>query len=229
MLQLKPALSMASKTQKAEVTSVTPEVTETAPVVSSEETAAAVDAQPYRTVVVLAFAGTEAQMRTVWEANCSERIVVKTYGEQSLSELLEDIIADNEIGNEFVLVPANLIPVTRTSFSLLTIPYVDCYVKTLSFWGRVPVAFSKEELAAFLPANDQLNPEEFIRKYIKEVRGERALMVSHEFGNFYTKVLRSNPCENVIIEAFITKRFVYANEQGWPAVVAILEKLAKND
>lgn len=220
---------MAGKSQKAEVTSVTPEVTETAISISTTETAAAVEAQPERTVVVLAFAGTEAQMRTVWEANCSEKIVVKTLAEQSFKEVLEDIIADNEIGNEFVLVPANLIPVTRTSFNVLTIPYVDCYVKTLSFWGRVPVAFSKEELAVFLPANDQLNPEEFIRKYLKEVRNERALMVSHEFGNFYTKVLRSNPCENIIIEAFITKRFVYANEQGWPAVVTILEKLAKND
>lgn len=220
---------MSTKLQDAVVTSVNAEVTETAPVVSSEETAAAVDAQPDRTVVVLAFAGTEAQMRTVWVANCSEKIVVKTFAGQSLSELLEDIIADNAISNEFVLVPANLIPVARTSFSLLTIPYVDCYVKTLSFWGRVPVAFSKEELAVFLPENDQLSPEEFVRKYIKDVRAERALIVSHEFGNFFTKVLRSNPCENVVIEAFITKHFVYANEQGWPAVEAILKKLGRND
>lgn len=209
---------MSTELQNAVVTSENAEVTETAPI-----------SQPARTVVVLAYAGTEDHMRAVWELNCCERIVVKTYREQSLIELLEDIIADNEIGNEFVLIPANLIPVTRTSFNLLTIPYADCYAKTISFWGRVPVAFSKEDLAVFLPENDQLSPEEFVRKYIKDARDERALIVSHEFGNFFTKVLRANPCENVVIEAFITKRFVYANEQGWPAVEAILKKLAKND
>ncbi len=209
---------MSTELQNAVVTSENAEVTETAPI-----------SQSARTVVVLAYAGTEGHMRAVWELNCCERIVVKTYREQSLIELLEDIIADNEIGNEFVLVPANLIPVTRTSFNLLTIPYADCYAKTISFWGRVPVAFSKEDLAVFLPENDQLSPEEFVRKYIKDARDERALMVSHEFGNFYTKVLRANPCENVIIEAFINKRFIYANKQGWQPVVALYEKLSKND
>lgn len=210
---------MSSKTKQVEATSVKAEVANTA----SENAVAE------RTVVVLAFDGTEEQMLKIWERNCGEKIIVKSFNGQSLKELLEDIIADNEIGNEFVLVPANLIPVTRTSFNLLTIPYADCYAKTISFWGRVPVAFSKEDLAVFLPENDQLSPEEFVRKYIKDARDERALIVSHEFGNFFTKVLRANPCENVVIEAFITKRFVYANEQGWPAVEAILKKLAKND
>lgn len=219
---------MDNKSQKAEVTSVTPEVTGTAVSVSEAETAA-VDTQIERTVVVLAFAGTEEQMRNVWEGNCSEKIVVKTYDGQSLTEILEEIIADNEISDEFVLVPANLIPVRKTRYELLSLPFVDRFGKTSSFWGRVPVKFSKEALAIFLPNNDSLPADDFVRKYIRDVRDEFTLEVSHEFGNFYTKVLRSNPCENVIIEAFITKRFVYANEQGWSSVETLLEKLAKND
>lgn len=219
---------MDNKLQKAEVTSIIPEVTETAVSVSASE-AAAVDTRTERTVVVLAFAGTEEQMRNIWEVNCCEKIVVKIYDGQSLTEILEEIIADNEVSNEFVLVPANLIPVRRTRYELLSLPFVDRFGKTSSFWGRVPVKFGKEALAIFLPNNDSLPADDFVRKYIRDVRDELALEVSHEFGNFYTKVLRSNPCENVIIEAFITKRFVYANEQGWPSVVALLEKLAKND
>lgn len=216
---------MDNKLQKAEVTSINPEVTETA----SASEAAAVDTRTERTVVVLAFAGTEEQMRNIWEVNCCEKIVVKTYDGQSLTEILEEIIADNEVSNEFVLVPANLIPVRRTRYELLSLPFVDRFGKTSSFWGRVPVKFIKEALAIFLPNNDSLPADDFVRKYIGDVQDELALEVSHEFGNFYTKVLRSNPCENVIIGAFITKRFVYANEQGWSSVVTLLEKLAKND
>lgn len=210
---------MSSKTKQVEATSVKAEVANTA----SENAVAE------RTVVVLAFDGTEEQMLKIWERNCGEKIIVKSFNGQSLKELLEDIIADNEISNEFALIPANLIPVMRTRYSVLAGPYVDCYGKQFSWWGRVPVLFTKETLAVFLPENDQLPEDDFVKKYIKDVRTERALIVSHEFGNFYTKVLRANPCENVIIEAFINKRFIYANKQGWQPVVALYEKLSKND
>lgn len=52
----------------------------------------------------------------------------------------------------------------------------------------------------------QRNPR---RGYAKEYRrGVRATEVSHDFGNFVTLVLRSNPCENVVIAGLCQRKFI---------------------
>ena len=80
--------------------------------------------------------------------------------------------------------------------------------------------------APVLGADSDAPDEAFVRKYV-ESRGVRPLEVSHNFGNYYTKVLRENPCENVVIEAMIRKRFLYVGPAGWPAVTGLFHKLLK--
>ena len=181
-------------------------------------------------IVVLAHPGSEPLVRSVWERFCDWPLVVVTWdGTMSLKQLLEEIMADNleeHINIRFVIVPANLIPVAPVRWSELQTPYVDVYGSSRRFWGRVPVTFDKMVLVDWLPEHDHLPDEDFVREYLEKNSG-RPLDVSHEFGNFYTKVLRGNPCEHLIIGAMLRKRFLYVNQVGWPAVENLVRKLLK--
>ena len=153
-------------------------------------------------IVVLAHPGSEPLVDKVWKQSCDWPLVVFTWdGTLNLKQLLEAILAgqvDEAIADRFVVVPANLVPVT----------------------------FDKEVLVDWLPEHDQLADEDFVRQYVQE-NAPRALEVSHNFGNYYTKVLRANPCEHIVIEALIRKRFLYVSSAGWPAVTGLIKSLLK--
>lgn len=180
-------------------------------------------------IVVLAHPGSEPLVDKVWQS-CDWPLVVFTWdGTQSLKQLLEAILAgqvDEAIADRFVVVPANLVPVTPVRWSELQTPLVDIDGSRLTYWGRVPVTFDKEVLVDWLPEHDQLADEDFVRQYVQE-NAPRALDVSHNFGNYYTKVLRANPCEHIVIEALIRKRFLYVSPAGWPAVTGLIKSLLK--
>lgn len=186
--------------------------------------------QTPKSIVVLAHPGSEPLVRDIWEHFCDWPLIVYTWPDGvSVKQLLEDIMAGNtsdEIAQTFVVVPANLVPVTRVRWSELQTPLVDVDGSLRRFWGRTPVTFDKEVLVDFLPENDDAPDEAFVRKYV-ESHAARPMEVSHSFGNYYTKVLRANPCENLIIEAMIRKRFLYVGPNGWPAVTGLFHKLLK--
>lgn len=179
---------------------------------------------PKISVIVLAHPGTEMLVKRIWEKYLPHPVDVLTFPEEaSLKELLADIIAAPEFEDRFVLVPANLIPVAPVSLEELMVARVDVNKDQKRFWGRVPVFFSKDVLVDFLPENEELDDNAFVEKLLNsaDVRPDE---VSHSFGNFFTKVLRGNPCENVVIEALIRKRFIYASRVGWNAITGLLEK-----
>ena len=181
-------------------------------------------------IVVLAHPGSEPLVNADWERFCDWPFVGLTWdGNTSVKQLLEDILAgnlDGDIAQRFVIIPANLIPVSSVRWSELQTPYVDVDGSKRTFWGRVPVTFDKEILTDFLPENDSLPDEEFVKAYVEGNNG-RALEVSHGFGNFYTKILRENPCQNVVIEGMLRKRYLFANPAGWSAITGLLKKMLK--
>ncbi len=175
-------------------------------------------------VIVLAHPGTEMLVKRIWEKHFHANVDVLTFPENaSLKALLADVIAAPEFENMFVLVPANLVPVATVTLDSLMVARVDVANDQKRYWGRVPVSFTKDSLVDFLPDNEEKDDDDFVRGYL-EAHGVRPAEVSHSFGNFYTKVLRGNPCENVVIEALIRKRFLYANQAGWSAIIGLLEK-----
>lgn len=179
---------------------------------------------PKISVIVLAHPGTEMLVKRIWEKYLPHTVDVLTFPEEaSLKELLADIIAAPEFEDRFVLVPANLIPVAPVSLEDLMVARVDVNKDQKRFWGRVPVFFSKDVLVDFLPENEELEDNDFVQEFLKAAN-VRPAEVAHSFGNFYTKVLRGNPCENVVIEALVRKRFLYANPVGWNAITGLLEK-----
>lgn len=181
-------------------------------------------------IVVLAHPGSEPLVRDIWEKFCDWPLTVLTWdGRHSLKQLLEDIMADRigeHIDLRFVVIPANLVPVSPVRWSELQTAFVDVDGSRRSFWGRVPLTFDKMVLVDFLPEHDHLPDEDFVQAYVQE-NGTRPMEVSHNFGNFYTKVLRANPCENLVIEAMIRKRFLYVGPTGWQAVTDLFRKLLK--
>lgn len=191
---------------------------------AKEEIPAGMELSPKVSVIVLAHPGTEMLVKRIWEKHFHANVDVLTFPENaSLKELLADVIAAPEFKNVFVLVPANLVPVATVTLDSLMVERVDVANDQKRYWGRVPVSFTKDSLVDFLPENEEKADDDFVRKYL-EAQGVRPAEVSHAFGNFYTKVLRGNPCENVVIEALIRKRFLYANQAGWSAIIGLLEK-----
>lgn len=186
-------------------------------------------------LVVCAYPGTESLLRSVWGDKCKEPFVVVTTEESYLSDvrnLLADLIANEAIADDFVLVLPNTVPCAAVSESELKLStvYVDKTGKK-AYLSRLPMSFNKEALVDALanPDNDPSakTSEAFIQDYAKK-HWLRPVEVSHNFGNYVTMVLRGNPCENVVIEGFVLRKFICANEVGFSAIKGLIEQhLAK--
>ena len=131
----------------------------------------------------------------------------------------------NDVDRVFAVAPANLVPCAPISWDELQLPRVDVLQQNnVLYWGRVPVCFDKELLVDNLPVDDELGNESFVRAYVKSFYSGRPEQVSHSFGNYFVKVLRGTPCESVVIEGLMHKRYLYANAVGWAAVADLIEK-----
>lgn len=177
-------------------------------------------------LIILAYPGTESLMSRVWAKNIDApfRIIPFEDGD-SLISILEDVIAMNDVDRVFAVAPANLVPCAPISWDELQLPRVDVLQQdNVLYWGRVPVCFDKELLVDNLPEKDELDDESFVRAYVKSFYSGRPEQVSHSFGNYIVKVLRGTPCESVVIEGLLHKRYLYANAVGWAAVADLIEK-----
>lgn len=173
-------------------------------------------------LIVLAHPGTEDLVRRIWEKFYDMPIRIVPFQEtDTLVSLLEIVMAMADVDRRFAVIPANLVPCAPVRWSELQTPRADDLGSDKHvFWGRVPVFFDKEILVDFLPYYGTNPDEEFVKLYITD--RARPELVSHSYGNFYTKVLRANPCESVVIEGLMRKRFIYANAAGWDAIRDLL-------
>jgi len=189
-----------------------------------EETAEPAEPAEPLHLVILAHPGTEDLVQRIWKKFYDlPFIVIATQEADSVPALLESLMANEAVDRIFVVVPANLVPCAPVRWSELQTPRADDQGHDrISFWGRVPVRFDKEFLADFLPLNDGLTDEAFVKSYV--CNAARPELVSHSYGNFYTKVLRATPCESVVIEGLVRKRFIYASPAGWNAITDLLVK-----
>lgn len=88
-----------------------------------------------KSVVVLAWPGTEKDMEKIWDINGPEGSDVRTASGIGLAEMLAEIVADNSVSRDFVLVPANLVPVRPVTFEELAIPTEDVSPAGTVRWG----------------------------------------------------------------------------------------------
>ena len=124
-----------------------------------------------------------------------------------------------------MLVPANLVPCAKISLEELCCPAVYVFKEKETWWGRTPVVFDKTALEDFLPENDTLSDEEFVKKWVKTHLTRRPLLVSREWGNYISVVLRADPCWARTAEAMVRKKFIFANPTGFNAITSQIVKV----
>lgn len=216
-----------SKTEAPEQEAQSPEVAQAAQGADVNKGPAAVAEQEdvQATVVVLAYKGTEEQVKRVWEKMAVLPMVVLAYSdEEKLQDVLAKIVADESIADDFIFVPANVIPVKPVNLEELSVPYVYTTSRGERIYNsRVPMAFGKSKLVELLAASDAKDDEEFIRVYYGHYR-HYPIEVGFTFGNFITPVTRANPCEHGVMEALVRKRFISASAEGYKAISSLIEK-----
>lgn len=216
-----------SKTEAPEQEAQSPEVAQAAQGadVNKEPAAVAEQENVQAAVVVLAYKGTEEQVKRVWEKMAGLPMAVLAYSdEEKLQDVLAKIVADESIADDFIFVPANVIPVKPVNLEELSVPYVYTTSRGERIYNsRVPMAFGKSKLVELLAASDAKDDEEFIRVYYGRYR-HYPIEVGFTFGNFITPVTRANPCEHGVMEALVRKRFISASAEGYKAISSLIEK-----
>lgn len=216
-----------SKTGAPEQEAQFPEVAQAArgTDVNKEPVAVAEQKDVQAAVVVLAYKGTEEQVKRVWEKMAVLPMIVLAYSdEEKLQDVLAKIVADESIADDFIFVPANVIPVKPVNLEELSVPYVYTTSRGERIYNsRVPMAFGKSKLVELLASSDVKDDEEFIRSYYGRYR-HYPVEVGFTFGNFITPVTRANPCEHGVMEALVRKRFISASAEGYKAISSLIEK-----
>lgn len=216
-----------SKTEAPEQEAQSPEVAQAAQGSDAGNESAAVAEQEdvQAAVVVLAYKGTEEQVKRVWEKMAGLPMAVLAYSdEERIQDVLAKIVADESIADGFIFVPANVIPCKPVDLEELFVPYVYTTSRGGRIYNsRVPMFFGKSKLVELLADSDAKDDEEFIRSYYGRYR-HYPIEVGFTFGNFITPVTRANPCEHGVMEALVRKRFISASAEGYKAISSLIEK-----
>ena len=192
--------------------------TEQAPV---QETEQAPVQEPVR-LVVLAYQGTEQLLKEIWKRNCNEPARIITDNFENFIDALGAIVADTAVAEDFVLVQANCIPCAPIRFAELQQAFVLIdSAKREHYLHRLPISFNKAILADCL--GEEMDPEGFVRSYVLS-NATRPVQASLQFGNIVSPVLRGDPCEHLVIEALLRKKFIVTSPDGWTAIAPLLQK-----
>ncbi|MBQ3712095.1 MAG: hypothetical protein II891_06840 [Bacteroidales bacterium] len=185
-------------------------------------------------VIVLAYEGTEDLMRALWEKRFSGTVMILSVPEDySVMEVLLDIVTDAAIGEDFVLVQANTVPLGPTSVETILFPavYVSAGNGDVKYSSRVPVRLSKERVVEYLSGlkeTSDFDTEKCIRDCT--VPNGRPLKVSHASPDgYFFQVLSGSPCRHKVIEALLSRRFLGCSLTGWNAISDLLQDYAKSD
>lgn len=172
-------------------------------------------------VVILAYEGTEDVVLKVWD-KMLPGLVKKIITSQAatLADVLPDLIADEDIADRFVLVPAGCIPCAPVSFEELHTPLVYVDGQGKRHYDRLPVVLDKADLVEMLGSNG-FSPDTVMESICK-AKG-RAIEGSFREGNLLTPVLRGNPCEHIVMEALIRKKYLICSAEGLTAITQLLQ------
>lgn len=173
-------------------------------------------------VVICAREGTDDIMLKAWDKMLREqpkKVIVIKQG-TPLSQVLPDLIADEDIADRFVLVPAGCIPCAPVSFEELHTPLVYVDGQGQHHYDRLPIALDKSDLVERL-SSDNFNPDTAIES-ISKANG-RAVEGSFREGNLLTPVLRGNPCEHIVMEALVRKKYLICSAEGLTAITQLLQ------
>lgn len=172
-------------------------------------------------VIVCVYPEHEDIMEKMWRQNYSGDILFRTVKpEYNLKELLAELIADVEIADDFVLLQPDTVPCASVSLDELRSPVVYITATGVKKYDeKMPMVISKDTIVPLL-ADDKMSSEDIVRNLLKA--GTRPLEVGFSFGNYVTPVRRGNPCEHIVIEALVRKKFIIASLEGFDAIRHLL-------
>lgn len=172
-------------------------------------------------IVVCAYKDSEELLIKIWEKMCpgAPVKVLIVDEDDSIAEIAQEILLDETIYDDFILVPAAVVPCAPVSFEELHLPVVYVDNKGVRHYGRMPMAVNKDKLVEIMSADD-FNLETLAEVLVKA--NGRPVEVSSKEGNFVTAVLRGNPCEHVVMEALVRKKYLYASASGLAAITPLL-------
>lgn len=190
-----------------------------------------------RTLVVAVYEGALETMKRFFTSvpdGVDVKFIQLQDNETTLLHQLALALSDESVPEEFVLVPAGTIPCGGVDMDalMLSTVYEDRAGK-LHYDSGLPLFVRKVDALAMMEKVAAINgdvaaSEEFAKRYIDACR-PRPVVVSFNFGNYVTPVKRANPCEHVIIEALVRKKFLTSTPEGFRAMVPVLEKTFKDE
>lgn len=197
------------------------QIPDTSTVTTTVEVVSASAAEASVRIVVCAYKGSEELLAKIWEKMCpGAPVKVLIVDEDNpIAEIAQEILLDETIYDDFILVPAAVVPCTPVSFEELHLPVVYVDNKGVRHYGRMPMAANKDKLVEIMSADD-FNPETLAEVLVKA--NGRPVEVSSKEGNFVTAVLRGNPCEHVVMEALVRKKYLFASASGLTAITPLL-------
>lgn len=186
-------------------------------------------------IVVCGTAEALPLLTKAWEQKAAPAVILPhEVGSAPFSELITGLLAEEEIPDTFILVPANCFPTHRVDLADLTAYRTrrslvkDHPEKWETFNNtRLPMRLEATAVLKTLELLDNDNTftaEEFFEKYngIAHV-GELAEEVGMSFGNTVAFADMPNPCMAKVAEALIRKKFICTTAEGF---TPIKERLA---
>lgn len=190
-------------------------------------------------VVILGSAEALPLLTKVWEQKAiGTRIIPVEIGDSPFSEIIDQVIANDDIPDSFVLVPANCFPTHRVTIADLTIYRVRRMKakENSDKWETTPctgLPFLVETTAllqALEGLGDTYTEEEFLKAYNAIAHpGELPEEIGMAFGNTVSYAIQRPKCMATVAEALVRKRFICANGEGFAAIKDRLALLVKDE
>jgi hypothetical protein len=180
-------------------------------------------------LLICAYPGTESLMQKIWAKFLDfGSFQIISVSSDSIVDTLARLNENGELPEECIFVPANTFPTAPIQRRELhtSLVYVTRDGKR-TFAHRLPHVIKKSFLSDFISNTSSITDEDFCKKQIDDF-GFRPVEVGFAFGNYVCPVLRGNPCEHTVLEAFLRKKFITASREGFGAIEHLVRKLADN-
>ena len=184
-----------------------------------------IDNDPKIQLIVCAYEGTEQTMQRIWNSMCETPSEVLGIDENtSYKDVIASCIANQEIADKFIFVPANVVPCSPILLEEMFTPQVLLDSKRgISY--DLPMRIDKDVITE-LVADGNSSDSEMFESYFRTLN--RAVFASHYYGNSVAVVLRSNPDLEVLKEAMKTRKFIRTSAVGFKASSHLLKELIRD-
>ena len=145
-----------------------------------------------------------------------------------LDELAAATLLRDDIPESFTLIPAGTIPCRKLDLAACKVPTVCIRANgEKSYAAGLPVYIeSKSKLAAILGSiDDALAPEGYTEKFAKALLPDGIIPaeVSFHFGNWIAPIISDNPCDHLVIEALLSRKFITTERTNLSHIATILK------